>query len=142
MRLTWHLDGLRFIKDTASHIKGEYSMKYSLVVVLFVSCAITLALGAWAQDAASKEHSMTGCLAKGTAPGSYQLTDLEKGPKSVGNVSSTADLAPPCGQKVEITGTAVPPKDSEMDPNVPNSPRYMKTTGVTIISTRCPYIFT
>ena len=113
-------------------------MKYSLVMVLFVSCAITLALGAWAQDAASKEHSMTGCLAKGTAPGSYQLTDLEKGPKSVGIVSSTADLAPHVGHKVELTGTAVPPKDAEMDPNVPKSPHYMKITGVKMISTTCP----
>jgi hypothetical protein len=33
MRLTCRLGGLRFVKDSASHIKGEYSMKYSLVVV-------------------------------------------------------------------------------------------------------------
>ena len=138
MRLACRLGGLRFVKDSASHTKGEYSMKYSLVMVLFVSCAITLAVGARAQDAAPKEHSMTGCLAKRTAPGSYQLTDLEKGPKSVGIVSSTADLAPHVGHKVELTGTAVPPKDAEMDPNVPKSPHYMKITGVKMISTTCP----
>ena len=138
MRLACRLGGLRFVKDSASHTKGEYSMKYSLVMVLFVSCAITLALGARAQDAAPKEHSMTGCLAKGTAPGSYQLTDLEKGPKSVGIVSSTADLAPHVGHKVELTGTAVPPKDAEMDPNVPKSPHYMKITGAKMISATCP----
>ena len=40
-------------------------MKYTVVMALFISCAITLALGVRAQDAAPKEHSMTGCLAKG-----------------------------------------------------------------------------
>src|SRR5260370_9353946 len=54
---------------------------------------------------------MTGCLAKGTEPGTFMLTDLEKGPKSVGIVSSTANLAPHVGHKVELTGTAVPAKD-------------------------------
>src|ERR1019366_10098722 len=107
MRLTWHLDGLRFIKDTASHIKGEHSMKYSLIVILFVSCAITLAMGARAQDAAPKEHSMTGCLAKGDAPDTYKLTNVEGGKAdSVGIVSSTVDLSKHVGHKVEITGTA------------------------------------
>jgi hypothetical protein len=58
--------------------------------------------------------------------------------KSVGIVSSTADLAPHVGHKVELTGTAVPPKDAEMDPNVPKSPHYMKITGVKMISATCP----
>jgi hypothetical protein len=55
-------------------------MKYSIVMALLVSSAIALALGARAQDAAPKEHSMTGCLAKGTEPGTYMLTDLERDP--------------------------------------------------------------
>src|SRR3981189_884053 len=102
-------------------------MKYTIVLALFVSCAITIALGARAQDAAApKEHSMTGCLAKGTAPDTYMLTDLEKGPKSVGIVSSTAKLAPHVGHKVELTGTAVPVKDAEADANVPKAPPYIK----------------
>jgi hypothetical protein len=114
-------------------------MKYSVVLALFVSCAITLALGARAQDAAApKEHSMTGCLAKGTAPDTYMLTDLEKGPKSVGIVSSTAKLAPHVGHKVELTGTAVPAKDAEADANVPKAPHYMKITAVKMISPTCP----
>jgi hypothetical protein len=112
-------------------------MKYSIVLALFVSCAITLALGARAQDA-PKEHSMTGCLAKGTAPDTYMLTDLEKGPKSVGIVSSTAKLAPHVGHKVELTGTAVPAKDAEADANVPKAPHYMKITAVKMISPTCP----
>jgi hypothetical protein len=50
-------------------------MKYTIVMALFISCAITLALGVRAQDAAPKEHSMTGCLAKGSAPDTYMRTD-------------------------------------------------------------------
>ena len=113
-------------------------MKYSIVVVLFVSCAITLALGVRAQDAAPKEHSMTGCLAKGTEPGTYMLTDLEKGPKSVGIVSSSVNLAPHVGHKVELTGTAVPAKEAEADSKVPKAPHYMKITAMKHIAATCP----
>src|ERR1700737_4140311 len=113
-------------------------MKYTMVMALFVSCAVTLALGARAQDAAPKEHSMTGCLAKGTAPDTYMLTDLEKGPKSVGIVSSTANLAPHVGHKVELTGTAVPARAAEADSKVPKAPHYMKITAVKMISTTSP----
>ena len=81
---------------------------------------------------------MTGCLEKGTAPDTYMLTNLEKGPKSVGIVSSTANLAPHVGHKIEITGTAVPAKEAEAEPNVPKAPHYMKVTAVKMISTTCP----
>jgi len=113
-------------------------MKYTIVMALFITCAITLALGVRAQDAAPKEHSMTGCLAKGAAPDTYMLTDLEKGPKSVGIVSSTAKLAPHVGHKVELTGTAVPVKHAEADANVPKAAHYMKITAVKMISPTCP----
>jgi hypothetical protein len=39
-------------------------MKSSIVAAVVVSCALTLAVQA--QQAAPKEHSMTGCLKKGT----------------------------------------------------------------------------
>jgi hypothetical protein len=113
-------------------------MKYSLVMALLISGAIALALGVRAQDAAPKEHSMTGCLAKGTEAGTFMLTDLEKGPKSVGIVSSTANLAPHVGHKVELTGTAVPAKDAEADSKVPKAPHYMKITAVKMIAPTCP----
>jgi hypothetical protein len=114
-------------------------MKYTIVMALLVSCAITLALSARAQDAAApKEHSMTGCLAKGTAPDTFMLTDLEKGPKSVGIVSSTANLAPHVGHKVELTGTKVDAKDAEADSKVPKAPHYMKITAVKMLSPTCP----
>jgi hypothetical protein len=110
-------------------------MKASLVAVLAVTCLF--AIGIQAQDA-PKTHSMTGCLRAGDAPGSYQLTDLEKGPKSVGIVSSDANLAPHVGHKMEITGTAVAPADAEADKNVPKAPHYMKVTSVKMISPTCP----
>jgi hypothetical protein len=44
---------------------------------------------------------MTGCLKKGTEANSYMVTDVEgNGPKSIGIVSSTANLAPHVGHKI------------------------------------------
>lgn len=84
------------------------------------------------------QTSMTGCLKKGTEENTYILTDLEKGPKSIGIVSSSANLAPHVGQKVELTGTAVPAKDAEADSKVPKANRYMKISAVKMISPTCP----
>jgi hypothetical protein len=112
-------------------------MKTSILAGLVVACVLVFAQGARTQDA-PKEHSMTGCLRAGTAPNTYMLTDLEKGPKSVGIVSSSTNLAPHVGHKVELTGTAVPAKDAEADANVPKAPHYMKITAIKMISTTCP----
>src|SRR6202047_4160473 len=112
-------------------------MKKLIFAVLVVACAMTISMGTSAQDA-PKEHSMTGCLRAGTAAGSYMLSYLEKGPKSVGIVSSTPNLAPHVGHKIEITGTAVPAKDAEADSKVPKAPHYMKITAVKMISPTCP----
>ena len=116
-------------------------MKYSVAAVLFIACAMTLAFGVKAQESAPKVHNMVGCLAKGDAPGSYMLTDVSvpaNGPKTVGIVSSSVDLAPHVGHKVQITGTAVPPKDAEMDKNVPKAPHYMKVTAMKHLAATCP----
>lgn len=113
-------------------------MKRSMMAGLAVACVFVFAQGAWTQDAAPKVHSMTGCLRAGTAPDTYMLSDLEKGPKTVGIVSSDAKLAPHVGHKVEITGTAVPAKEAEADANVPKAPHYMKVTSVKMISATCP----
>jgi hypothetical protein len=111
-------------------------MKQSIIVALVVCCALALTLGGYAQ--APTEHSMTGCLEKGTAPGTYQLTNLEKGPKSVSIVSSSVDLSKHVGHKVELTGTAVPAKEAEMDANVTKAPHYMKITAMKHIAATCP----
>jgi hypothetical protein len=115
----------------------ESLMKKLILAVLVVACAFTISMGSSAQDA-PKTHSMTGCLKAGDAPDSYQLTDLEKGPKSVGIVSSDVKLAPHVGHKIEITGTAVPPADAEAMKGVPKAPHYMKVTAIKMVSTTCP----
>jgi hypothetical protein len=111
-------------------------MKQSIIVALVVCCALALTLGGYAQ--APKEHSMTGCLEKGTAAGTFQLTHLEKGPKSVGIVSSTVNLAPHVGHKVELTGTAVPAAEAEKDGKAPKADHYMNITAMKHVAATCP----
>jgi hypothetical protein len=111
-------------------------MKSLLVAALVAACAFTLS----AQDKkAPSEHSMTGCLQKGTAPNSYMLDNVEgNGPKAIGVVSSTANLAPHVGHKIEVTGVAVPAAEAEADKNVPKAPHYMRLSGMKMVSTTCP----
>ena len=115
-------------------------MKLSFAVGLMLCSALLFAQGARTQDAqAPKVHTMTGCLKAGDAAGSYMLTDLEKGPKTVGIVSSDAKLAPHVGHKIAITGTAVPEADAmKENKDVPKAPHYMKVTAIKMISTTCP----
>ena len=115
-------------------------MKRSIGTALVIACALAFALAAQARQAAPKEHSMTGCLKKGTEANSYMVTDVEgTGPKSIGIVSSTANLVPHVGHKIEVTGTAVPVKDAEeMKPAPPKAPHYMKLTAIKMLSATCP----
>jgi hypothetical protein len=104
-------------------------MKTSIMLTAMVfACVPGLVSRAQAQGA-PHEHSMTGCLAQGDDPGTFKLTDLEKGPKVVVIAETTADLAPHLGHKVEITGVAVPGKDKT---------HTMKVTAVKMISATCP----
>ena len=111
-------------------------MKQPVVTALVLGCALAFALAAQAQQAAPREHSMTGCLKKGTEADSYLVTDVEgNGPKSIGIVSSTANLALHVGHKIEVTGTAVPVKEAEeMKPAPPRAPHYMKLTAIKMLS--------
>jgi hypothetical protein len=113
-------------------------MKGLIMAALVVSCALAFAQGAQAQQA-PKEHSMTGCLKSGDQPNTYMVTDVEgKGPKTIGIVSSTPDLAPHVGHKIEITGTAVSAMKAEKDKSVPKADHYMKVTAMKMISETCP----
>jgi hypothetical protein len=113
-------------------------MKKTIVGALLSVFVLALALAAQ-QAAAPKEHSMTGCLKKGDAAGTYMVTDVEgNGPKSIGIVSSTPNLAPHVGHKIEVTGTAVPPAEAEKDATVPKAPHYMKLTAIKMLSATCP----
>jgi hypothetical protein len=53
-------------------------------------------------------------------------------------VSSTANLAPHVGHKIEVTGVAVPATEAETDKSVPKAPHYMKLSGIKMVSTTCP----
>jgi hypothetical protein len=78
-------------------------------------------------------------LKNGTEPNTYMITDIEgKGPKTIGIVSSTADLAPHVGHKIAITGTAVSALKAEKEKNVPKAEHYMKVTAIKMISETCP----
>jgi hypothetical protein len=112
-------------------------MKISAITILVLLGAVVFSVTAQAK--APREHSMTGCLQKGAEPDTYLITDVEgKGPKTIGVVSSTANLAPHVGHKIEVTGTAVPAKEAEADKNVPKAEHYMKLTAIKMISTTCP----
>ncbi len=113
-------------------------MKLSVAVGLMVCSVLLFTQGVKAQEA-PKVHSMTGCLKAGPTSGSYMLTNLEKGPKMVGIVSSTVDLAPHVGHKVELTGTAVLEDEAiKENKDVPKAPHYMKVTAMKHISATCP----
>lgn len=107
-------------------------------LILSTLVAFAFAVGAHAQQTTPpKEHSMTGCLEKGP-DNTYMLTNVEgKGPKTVGIVSSSDDLAPHVGHKIEVTGTAVPAKEAETETAV-KAPHYMRLTAIKMISRSCP----
>jgi hypothetical protein len=121
-------------------ILQEVYMNRSIVAASVIACAFACALAAQAQQAAPKEHSMTGCLKKSTEANSYLVTDVQgNGPKSIGIVSSTVNLAPHVGHKIEVTGTTVPVTDAEaLQPAPPKAPHYMKLTAIKMLSTTCP----
>jgi hypothetical protein len=113
-------------------------MTHSFAGGVMLYSVLLFAQGAYAQEA-PKVHSMTGCLKAGPTPGSYMLTDLAKGPKTVGIVSSTVNLAPHVGHKVDLTGTAVPEKEAmNENKDVPKAPHYLKVTAMKHISSSCP----
>ena len=114
-------------------------MKGSIFVALIISCGLAFAESAQAQQATPKEHSMTGCLKKGPEANTYMLTDVEgNGPKTIGVVSSTANLAPHIGHKIEVTGTAVAATEADANKNVPKAEHYMKLTAIKMITATCP----
>ena len=81
---------------------------------------------------------MTGCLAK--AGDAFTVTNTaEKGPKTIGIVSSTANLAPHVGHKIDITGANVPAAEAEaMKPAPPKADHYMKLSAIKMVAAACP----
>jgi hypothetical protein len=115
-------------------------MKLLLVGTAIVSCAFVVSVAATQDKPAPKEHTMTGCLQKGAEAGMFIVNSTaEKGPKTIGIVSSTANLAPHVGHKIDITGTAVPAKEAESaKPAPPKADHYMKLTAIKMVSATCP----
>ena len=93
-----------------------------------------------AQGQAPQEHTMTGCLQKGTEANTYLVMNTaEKGPKTIGIMESKANLAPHVGHKIDITGTAVPSKEAEsVKPMPPRADHYMKISAIKMVSSTCP----
>lgn len=118
-------------------------MKSSIVCGLITACALALPVAAQEKDApkaAQKEHTMTGCLQKGTEADTFVVASTaEKGPKTIGIVESKPNLAPHVGHKIDITGTAVPTKEAESaKPKPSKADHYMKLSAIKMISATCP----
>lgn len=94
--------------------------------------AATIVASPFVLAADQAPHSMTGCLRAGSAPGSWELTDLglADGPKSVAIVAASVDLSGHVGHKIEITGTTVETKDA--------GTHAMNITAMKHIAASCP----
>ena len=116
-------------------------MRASVVAAFIVSGAFVLGLTVEARQAAQapKEHTMTGCLQKGSAPDSFVVANTaEKGPKMIGILETDQKLAPHVGHKIDITGTGVPNKEAESHKNAPKADHYMKVTAIKHVAPKCP----
>lgn len=114
-----------------------------LAGALIVACAFVFTATATAQEKpaakpAAKEHTMTGCLQKGTAADTFVVANTDpKGPKTIGIVTSKEKLAAHVGHKIDITGTAVENATAEKA-KAPKADHYMNITAIKMISTTCP----
>lgn len=96
-------------------------------------------------------HSMTGCLAKGTEPNTWMLTNIEgKGPRQAElmEVPANLNLDAHVGHKVEITGTTVGAKAAARAETGAKKPtaaaakqeageHHMKPTALKMIANSC-----
>ena len=116
-------------------------MKSLMVLGAAAAAALALSVGVQAQDKpAPKEHTMTGCLAKGATDGTFIVTSTaEKGPKTIGIVSSKAPLAGHVGHKIDITGVNVPAAEAEKaTPKPPAADHYMTLSAIAMVAAKCP----
>lgn len=118
-------------------------MKKPIAGSLIAACVVAFSLTAVAQEGKkppAKEHSMTGCLQKGSAADTFVVTNTEpKGPKLIGIVESKDNLAPHVGHKITITGVDVPAKEAEAaKPKPDKADHYMKLSAVKHVTPTCP----
>jgi hypothetical protein len=111
-------------------------------IALMAACALALSAVAMAQEkpAMPAEHTMTGCLAKGADADTFIVNSTaEKGPKTIGIVSSKAALAGHVGHKIDITGVNVPKAEAEAaKPKPPAADHYMSLSAIKMVSATCP----
>lgn len=117
-------------------------MKRSIAGSVVVACVVAFSLTAAAQDEKkppAKEHSMTGCVQKGSTAGTFVVANSEaKGPKTIGIVESKENLAPHVGHKMTITGVDVPAKEAESaKPKPDKADHYMKLSAAKMIAASC-----
>lgn len=115
-------------------------MKHLIVCGVMAAFAVAVPLVVAQEKPAAKEHTMTGCLGKGTEANTFVVANTaEKGPKAIGIVSSTPNLAPHVGHKIDITGTAVPNAEAEaMTPKPSKADHYMRLSAIKMVSATCP----
>jgi hypothetical protein len=111
-------------------------------IALMAACALALSATAMAQEkpAMPAEHTMTGCLAKGADADTFIVNSTaEKGPKTIGIVSSKVALAGHVGHKIDITGVNVPKAEAEAaKPKPPAADHYMSLSAIKMVSATCP----
>ena len=118
-------------------------MNVSRIATLVIACVVSVGVLAGQEKpapAAKKEHTMTGCLQKGSGADTFVMTNTaEKGPKLISIIESKAPLAAHVGHKIDITGTDVPNVEAEaMKPTPPKGDHYMRVTAVKMVSATCP----
>jgi hypothetical protein len=118
-------------------------MKASVAGSVIAACVVAFSLSVVAQEKEkppAKEHSMTGCLQKGTTADTFVVTNTEpKGPKLIGIVESKENLAPHVGHKITITGVDVPAKEAESGKiKLDKADHYMKRSAIKMVAATCP----
>ena len=115
-------------------------MRKAIACAVVTVFAIGMSARTIAQDKPPAEHTMTGCLKKGTEAGTFMVENSTgKGPKVIGIVSSTANLTPHVGHKIDITGVNVPKPEAEAaKPKPPAADHYMKLSAIKMVSATCP----
>jgi hypothetical protein len=118
-------------------------MKKSITGSLIAACVVAFSMTAVAQEGKkppAKEHSMTGCVQKGSTAETFVVANTEpKGPKLIGIVESKANLAPHVGHKMTITGVDVPAKEAESaKPKPDKADHYMKLSAIKMVAAACP----
>ena len=117
-------------------------MNTSVAGSVIAACVVAFSLTAVAQDEKkppAKEHSMTGCVQKGSAADTFVIANSEpKGPKLIGIVESKENLAPHVGHKITITGVDVPNKEAESGKTkLDKADHYMKVSSLKMVATTC-----